>query len=236
MTEPFCQWVVEDSFPAGRPAWEKFGVTMVADVRPFEEMKLRLLNGSHSAIAYLGLLSGHATVAEAFADPAIRGFVERLVARGHSDAAGRRRPRSARLYVSSWPGATTTPRSPTRPGRSPMTAARNCRSASSPRRWSAWPTARRPASGAGRRGMDSRLRGARRDLACRAFHRSTRRAARHAFRLAASRARVGRRIFGLAGFAAGDGERERLVALVAAHLRSARKGVAAALAAGAIEG
>jgi fructuronate reductase len=78
MTEPFCQWVVEDRFPAGRPAWEKFGVTMVADVRPFEEMKLRLLNGSHSAIAYLGLLSGHATVAEAFADPAIRGFVERL--------------------------------------------------------------------------------------------------------------------------------------------------------------
>jgi len=78
MTEPFCQWVVEDRFPAGRPAWEKFGVTMVADVRPFEEMKLRLLNGSHSAIAYLGLLSGHATVAEAFVDPAIRGFVERL--------------------------------------------------------------------------------------------------------------------------------------------------------------
>jgi fructuronate reductase len=78
MTEPFCQWVIEDRFTAGRPTWEKFGVTMVADVRPFEEMKLRLLNGSHSAIAYLGLLSGHATVAEAFADPAIGGFVERL--------------------------------------------------------------------------------------------------------------------------------------------------------------
>ena len=78
MTEPFSQWVIEDRFPAGRPAWEKFGVTMVADVRPFEEMKLRLLNGSHSAIAYLGLLCGHATVAEAFADPAIRSFVERL--------------------------------------------------------------------------------------------------------------------------------------------------------------
>ena len=78
MTEPFSQWVVEDRFPAGRPAWEKFGVTMVADVRPFEDMKLRLLNGSHSAIAYLGLLSGHATVAEAFADSAIRDFVERL--------------------------------------------------------------------------------------------------------------------------------------------------------------
>ncbi|MCA0011569.1 mannitol dehydrogenase family protein [Mesorhizobium sp. B292B1B] len=78
MTEPFCQWVVEDNFPAGRPAWEKFGVTMVGDVGPFEDMKLRLLNGAHSAIAYLGLLSGHATVDRAFADPAIRRFVDAL--------------------------------------------------------------------------------------------------------------------------------------------------------------
>ncbi|MER9294880.1 mannitol dehydrogenase family protein [Mesorhizobium sp. M0621] len=78
MTEPFCQWVIEDNFPGGRPAWEQFGVTMVDDVRPFEDMKLRLLNGSHSAIAYLGLLSGHATVDRAFADPAIRAFVDAL--------------------------------------------------------------------------------------------------------------------------------------------------------------
>jgi fructuronate reductase len=78
MTEPFCQWVIEDHFPAGRPAWEKFGVTMVGDVRPFEDMKLRLLNGSHSAIAYLGLLSGHTTVDRAFGDPAIRQFVDGL--------------------------------------------------------------------------------------------------------------------------------------------------------------
>ncbi|WP_168992192.1 MULTISPECIES: mannitol dehydrogenase family protein [Mesorhizobium] len=78
MTEPFCQWVVEDNFPGGRPAWEQFGVTMVDDVRPYEDMKLRLLNGSHSAIAYLGLLSGHATVDRAFADPAIRAFVDAL--------------------------------------------------------------------------------------------------------------------------------------------------------------
>jgi fructuronate reductase len=78
MTEPFCQWVVEDHFPQGRPAWEKFGVTMVEDVRPHEEMKLRLLNGAHSSIAYLGLLSGHETVDRAFADPAIRSFVDRL--------------------------------------------------------------------------------------------------------------------------------------------------------------
>jgi fructuronate reductase len=78
MTEPFCQWVVEDRFSMGRPAWEKFGATMVDDVRPYEEMKLRLLNGAHSAIAYLGLLSGHETVDRAFGDPAIRGFVDRL--------------------------------------------------------------------------------------------------------------------------------------------------------------
>ncbi|MEO5756867.1 MAG: mannitol dehydrogenase family protein [Mesorhizobium sp.] len=78
MTEPFSQWVIEDRFPNGRPAWEQFGVTMVDDVRPFEDMKLRLLNGAHSAIAYLGLLSGHATVDRAFADPAIRQFVDAL--------------------------------------------------------------------------------------------------------------------------------------------------------------
>nr|WP_258588736.1 mannitol dehydrogenase family protein [Mesorhizobium sp. AR02] len=78
MTEPFRQWVVEDNFPGGRPAWERFGVTMVGDVGPFEDMKLRLLNGAHSAIAYLGLLSGHATVDRSFADPAIRQFVDAL--------------------------------------------------------------------------------------------------------------------------------------------------------------
>lgn len=78
MTEPFRQWVIEDNFPTRRPSWERFGVTMVRDVRPFEDMKLRLLNGSHSSIAYLGLLSGHETVAAAFADPAIRKFVDAL--------------------------------------------------------------------------------------------------------------------------------------------------------------
>jgi fructuronate reductase len=78
MTEPVRQWVIEDDFPAGRPDWEKFGVTMVRDVRPFEEMKLRLLNGAHSSIAYLGLLAGHDTVAKSFGDPAIRAFVQAL--------------------------------------------------------------------------------------------------------------------------------------------------------------
>ncbi|HEY6632746.1 MAG TPA: mannitol dehydrogenase family protein [Rhizobiaceae bacterium] len=78
LTEPFRQWVIEDDFPAGRPAWDKFGVQMVRDVRPFEEMKLRLLNGAHSSIAYLGLLAGHETVAGSFGDAAIRRFVKAL--------------------------------------------------------------------------------------------------------------------------------------------------------------
>lgn len=60
--EAFSQWVVEDSFPMGRPNWEAEGVEMVADVAPFETMKLRMLNGSHSLLAYLGALAGIETV------------------------------------------------------------------------------------------------------------------------------------------------------------------------------
>ena len=78
VTEPFRQWVIEDRFTAGRPGWEAHGVTMVRDVAPFEEMKLRLLNGAHSATAYLGLLLGRETVAQAFGDSRIRDFVQGL--------------------------------------------------------------------------------------------------------------------------------------------------------------
>ena len=67
--EPFSQWVVEDRFAAGRPAWEKTGVEMVADVAPFEEMKLRLLNGSHSMLAYLGFLAGFEYVWQVMREP-----------------------------------------------------------------------------------------------------------------------------------------------------------------------
>jgi len=67
--ESFSQWVIEDRFPLGRPAWERAGAELVDDVRPYEEMKLRLLNGSHSSIAYLGQLAGWQTVAEAIAQP-----------------------------------------------------------------------------------------------------------------------------------------------------------------------
>jgi fructuronate reductase len=79
VTEPFSQWVIEDTFSAGRPAWELAGATLTTDVAPYEAIKLRLLNGSHSALAYLGLLAGHEYVADAVADPAIAGAVRRLM-------------------------------------------------------------------------------------------------------------------------------------------------------------
>ena len=79
VAEPFLQWVVEDRFTAGRPEWEAHGATMVRDVAPFEAMKLRLLNAAHSAIAYLGLLAGHATVADAVRDPALAAYVRGLM-------------------------------------------------------------------------------------------------------------------------------------------------------------
>jgi len=67
VTEPFKQWVIEDEFPAGRPAWERAGARLTDDVTPYEVIKLRMLNGSHSALAYLGALAGCETIAEAMA-------------------------------------------------------------------------------------------------------------------------------------------------------------------------
>ncbi len=80
-TEPFIQWVIEDGFAAGRPDWEKVGAQMTRDVAPFETAKLRILNGAHSALAYLGLERGHAFVHEAVCDPEIRTVVEQLMRR-----------------------------------------------------------------------------------------------------------------------------------------------------------
>lgn len=80
VTEPFRQWVVEDAFAAGRPAWERAGAVLTEDVAPYEAMKLRLLNGSHSLLAYLGALAGHDHVADAVADPALAGAVRALMA------------------------------------------------------------------------------------------------------------------------------------------------------------
>lgn len=68
--EPFRQWVIEDSFVNGRPAWDKVGAQFVEDVVPFEMMKLRMLNGSHSFLAYLGYLGGYETIADTMTNPA----------------------------------------------------------------------------------------------------------------------------------------------------------------------
>lgn len=77
--EPFRQWVVEDDFVDGiRPDLATAGVLMVSDVSPFEAMKLRMLNGTHSALAYIGSLAGHETVADAIGDAAIAGFIDGL--------------------------------------------------------------------------------------------------------------------------------------------------------------
>lgn len=66
--EPFKQWVIEDNFVAGRPQWQKAGAELVNDVLPYEEMKLRMLNGSHSFLAYLGYLGGYRHIDECMQD------------------------------------------------------------------------------------------------------------------------------------------------------------------------
>ncbi|MEX1216459.1 mannitol dehydrogenase family protein [Saccharospirillum sp.] len=77
--EAFSEWVVEDDFPAGRPQLESSGVLMVQDVSLYESRKLRMLNGSHSLLAYLGLHAGHKTVAQAMRDPDIPKFLQRYM-------------------------------------------------------------------------------------------------------------------------------------------------------------
>jgi fructuronate reductase len=79
VTEPFSLWVIEDAFPGARPEWERAGAMLVPDTAPYEAMKLRLVNGAHSALAALGIPRGHATVAEAVADPELLAFVRRLL-------------------------------------------------------------------------------------------------------------------------------------------------------------
>nr|WP_269151221.1 mannitol dehydrogenase family protein [Spelaeicoccus albus] len=68
VAEPFGQWVIEDAFAGDRPAWEKAGATVTADVAPFEKAKLRMLNATHCLLAYLGALRGIDTIAGAAAD------------------------------------------------------------------------------------------------------------------------------------------------------------------------
>jgi mannitol 2-dehydrogenase len=80
VSETFFQWVLEDTFPAGRPPFEKAGVQMVADVEPYELMKLRLLNASHQALAYFGFLLGYRCVHDAVNDNDIETLLRRYMA------------------------------------------------------------------------------------------------------------------------------------------------------------
>ena len=77
--EPFTQWVVEDDFGDDGPDWPSVGVTVSNDIAAYAQAKLRLLNGAHSTLAYVGLLRGHETVGDAMADPELAAFVERLM-------------------------------------------------------------------------------------------------------------------------------------------------------------
>lgn len=81
--EPYSQWVIEDAFPGGRPAWEQAGAVLTDDPEPWELLKLRALNGVHSAIAYLGAVAGCSMIAEAVALPGMidvmRAYLEKDV-------------------------------------------------------------------------------------------------------------------------------------------------------------
>ncbi|MFP3459889.1 mannitol dehydrogenase family protein [Arthrobacter globiformis] len=80
VAEPFMQWVIEDNFAAGRPRWEAAGVLFSSDVAAWEAAKLRLLNASHSLLAYLGLAAGKETISDAVAEEAFRTAARRMMA------------------------------------------------------------------------------------------------------------------------------------------------------------
>jgi mannitol 2-dehydrogenase len=80
-SERFRQWVIEDSFVQGRPAWETVGAQFAHDVAPYEFMKLRLLNASHLAIAGLGRLAGYTYIDETLCDGSFRGYMQALMDR-----------------------------------------------------------------------------------------------------------------------------------------------------------
>ncbi len=77
--EPFLDWAVEDRFAAGRPDWTVGGARFVASAEPFEKLKLRMVNGTHSSLSYLGAMAGWATVDRAVAEPAMQHYLRRLM-------------------------------------------------------------------------------------------------------------------------------------------------------------
>jgi fructuronate reductase len=81
IAEPFSQWVIEDKFSDGRPQWEKVGALLVDDVSAFEKIKLRLLNGAHSTLAYTGYLSGFDYMSDVMSEPAFVNMITLYMAR-----------------------------------------------------------------------------------------------------------------------------------------------------------
>ncbi|SAL25788.1 mannitol dehydrogenase [Caballeronia arvi] len=79
--EPFRQWVIEDRFPAGRPAWETAGAQLVDDVAPFEIAKLRMLNATHSTLAYLSMLAGFETISDAVGHAPLASLIHAMMTR-----------------------------------------------------------------------------------------------------------------------------------------------------------
>ena len=103
MTEPFTQWVVEDHFSRRPAGLASVGVELVDNVEPFELMKLRMLNGSHSTLAYLGYLGGYQYVSEAIADPRLAETDPRPDDRGgRADPRARRRPSLTSIAIGCW--------------------------------------------------------------------------------------------------------------------------------------
>jgi fructuronate reductase len=79
VAEPFLQWVIEDDFAGPRPDWDKAGAILTGDVAPWEQAKLRMLNATHSMLAYLGALRGYETIAEAVRDEELAGLATELM-------------------------------------------------------------------------------------------------------------------------------------------------------------
>ncbi|TFD57642.1 mannitol dehydrogenase family protein [Cryobacterium sp. Hh7] len=79
VAEPFKQWVIEDRFAGPRPRWEAAGAILTLDVAPYERAKLRILNATHSMLAYLGALCGHVTIAQAMTDPVLVDLARRII-------------------------------------------------------------------------------------------------------------------------------------------------------------
>ena len=98
-TEPFRQWVIEDSFSNGRPAWHAGGALFVTDVAPFEAAKLQLLNGPHSAIAYLGYLAGFGFVHEAMGDATFKAFIRQMMTNDISPVAPEPEEMNHEVYI-----------------------------------------------------------------------------------------------------------------------------------------